>query len=74
MRNLAAQLERELAKAQADAARLDWLQSTTDPEHGWYVDESGAPIMRGELEGLWSKTLRGAIDAAMKDKNAKPDV
>ena len=54
------------ARLREDTARLDWLQSTTELEHGWYVDESGAPIIRGELESLWSKTLRDAIDAARK--------
>jgi hypothetical protein len=73
LRQRVVDLERELAEARRDEERLDWLESTTlkyDAELGlkcgWYVDESGAPIVCGELQRHWSRTLRAAIDAVMK--------
>ena len=74
--NLSRTLERELAEARKDSARLDWLDSgPIFPHIFWSAVVNHPEDTSGEcavaLDGnkvFYAKTFRAAIDAAKEDK------
>jgi len=72
-------LARRVEELEADAKRLDWLESQTAFGGKWYHEEDGfnSPTMQfGVWPDSWNEpTLRAALDAAIRDKPspAEPD-